>query len=114
MLKRLFRVVLTIVFALILQVNFAVLADSQGLSGEKIFTANCAGCHLNGGNIIRRGKNLKMKALHKYGYDSPEDIAEIVTNGKNNMSAYNDHLDEEQIKQVAEYVWQQAENNWRS
>ena len=35
-------------------------------NGAKIFKANCAGCHVNGGNIIRRGKNLKLRALKRY------------------------------------------------
>ncbi|NBQ36890.1 MAG: cytochrome C6, partial [Synechococcus sp.] len=31
--------------------------------GAALFEAHCVGCHLNGGNIIRRGKTLKLKAL---------------------------------------------------
>lgn len=58
-------------------------------NGAKVFEVNCAGCHINGGNIVRRGKNLKMKALKKNGMDSIEAIASIVTNGKNNMSGSN-------------------------
>ena len=69
--------------------------------GAKIFETQCAGCHINGGNIIRRGKNLKQKALKKYGMDSPEAIANIVTNGKGNMSAYKDRLTTEQIQAVS-------------
>ncbi len=36
---------------------------------------------------IRRGKTLKQKALKKYDMDSEDAIANIVANGKNNMSA---------------------------
>jgi cytochrome c6 len=82
-------------------------------NGVKIFEANCAGCHINGGNIIRRGKNLKMKALKKYNMDSQEAIASIVTKGKNNMSAYKDRLTDQEIQDVANYVLDQAEKNWR-
>lgn len=80
---------------------------------KKIFELNCAGCHPNGNNIIRRGKNLKLKALHRNGYDSVEAITQIVSNGKNNMSAFSNRLSEREIKEVAEYVLQQAENNWK-
>lgn len=45
--------------------------------------------------------------------DSIEAIASIVTNGKNNMSAYKDRLTEQQIQDVATYVLEQAEKNWR-
>ena len=114
MLQRFWFFVLTIVLTFILQINSVVLAESQPTLGEEIFTVNCAGCHSKGGNIIRRGKNLKMKALHKYGFDTTETIATIVANGKNNMSAYGDRLTESEIQTVAQYVLEQAENNWRS
>jgi cytochrome c6 len=81
--------------------------------GEEIFSINCAGCHPNGSNIIRRNKNLRLKTLQKNGYDSVEAIANMVSNGKNNMSAYKDRLTENEINQVAKYVFQQAENNWQ-
>jgi cytochrome c6 len=87
------------------------LADTA--DAAKIFEANCAGCHINGGNILRRGKNLKTKALKKYNMDSVEAISNIVTYGKNNMSAYKDRLSESEIQAVSIYVFKQAENNWR-
>jgi cytochrome c6 len=62
----------------------ALAADAP--DGAKIFNVQCAGCHVNGGNIVRRGKNMKQKALKKYGMNSLEAIANIVTNGKGNMS----------------------------
>jgi cytochrome c6 len=81
-------------------------------NGTQIFSVHCAGCHINGGNIIRRGKNLKKQALKKYGMDSIEAVKSIVTNGKNNMSAYKDRLSEQEIQDVAAYVLEQAERNW--
>ncbi|WP_138505575.1 cytochrome c6 PetJ [Nostoc sp. PA-18-2419] len=83
------------------------------VNGEQIFSIHCAGCHINGGNIVRRGKNLKKPALHKYGMDSIEAVSSIVTNGKSNMSAYKDRLSEQQIQDVAAYVIEQAEKGWR-
>lgn len=82
-------------------------------NGAKIFDIQCAGCHENGGNIIRRGKTLKKKALKKYNMDSLEAITSIVTNGKSNMSAYKDRLTTEEIENVAAYVLEQAEKDWR-
>jgi cytochrome c6 len=81
--------------------------------GAEIFSIHCAGCHINGGNIIRRGKNLKKPALEKYGMNTIEAVTSIVTNGKNNMSAYQDRLTPEEIQAVASYVLQQAETGWR-
>ncbi|MEA5618455.1 c-type cytochrome [Cronbergia sp. UHCC 0137] len=81
--------------------------------GAKVFNENCAGCHINGSNIIRRGKNLKKNALKRYGMDSLEAITAIVNNGKNNMSAYKDKLSIQEIENVAAYVLEQAEKDWR-
>ncbi len=82
-------------------------------NGEKVFNVYCAGCHINGSNIIRRGKNLKKRALEKNKVDSLEVIMNLVTNGKNNMSAYQDKLTPEQIENVAAYVLEQAEKDWK-
>lgn len=114
MFKKSLMLVLTIFFSFFIQSHLIAQADSTGISGKQVFEVHCAGCHVNGGNIIRRGKNLKMKALQKYGYDSVDTIASIIINGKNNMSAFSDRLNETEIQNVAKYVFQQAENNWKS
>ena len=81
--------------------------------GAEVFKANCAGCHAKGGNIVRRGKNLRLRALHKNKVDTEEAIALLVRNGKNNMSAYGDKLSTEEIADVAAYVLQRAEEKWK-
>ncbi|MGC1199445.1 MAG: c-type cytochrome [Geitlerinemataceae cyanobacterium] len=83
-------------------------------NGERVFDLQCAGCHANGGNIIRRGKNLKQKALKRNGFDSVETIADLVRNGKNNMSAYKDRLTEAEIADVSAYVLDRAAAGWKS
>ena len=81
--------------------------------GAQIFAQNCASCHANGGNIIRRGKNLKKRALKWHKKDSVEAISALVKRGKYAMPAYADRMKENQIEAVAAYVLQQAENNWQ-
>ena len=81
-------------------------------SGGEIFTANCAGCHAKGGNIIRRGKNLKTKALKRNGVDSQEAVVSLVTGGKGIMPAYRDRLTAEEIAAVSHYVLEQAATDW--
>ena len=98
-----------IAIALIL-VNPDPAAASNG--GDEIFTANCAGCHAKGGNIIRRGKNLKAKALKRNGVDSEEAIVSLVTGGKGIMPAYRDRLTTEEIAAVSHYVIEQAATDW--
>jgi cytochrome c6 len=82
-------------------------------SGAKLFEAQCAGCHAGGGNIIRRGKNLKLKTLQKNKIDTLEAIAALVTQGKGNMSAYADRITPEEIQTVSAYVLSQASSNWK-
>jgi cytochrome c6 len=83
------------------------------VNGAQVFQAHCEGCHINGGNIIRRGKTLKLSALNRNGMDSPEAIAAIVTNGKNNMSAFRDRLTDQQIQDVTAYVLDRANADWK-
>jgi cytochrome c6 len=110
------RKVLTFVivtFVLLISTFTLSASAADTANGEQIFSVQCAGCHINGSNIIRRGKNLKKQALKKYGMDSIEAVTSIVTNGKNNMSAYKERLTEQQIQDVAAYVLEQAEKDWR-
>jgi cytochrome c6 len=82
-------------------------------NGAQIFAQNCAACHANGGNIIRRGKNLKKRALQRHQKDSIEAISLLVKEGKYAMPAYADRLSEAEITAVAAYVLAQAENDWK-
>lgn len=79
-----------------------------------LFEMHCSGCHINGGNIIRRGKNLKQKTLERNGYGTVEAIAQLVTQGKGNMPAFIDRMTTSEIQAVAQYVLDQAANNWKS
>jgi cytochrome c6 len=89
----------------------AIAAETQG--APQLFEAQCAGCHAGGGNIIRRGKNLKLKALVKNHVDTEETIAALITKGKGNMSAYADRLTPEEISTLAAYVLDQAQHDWK-
>ena len=80
--------------------------------GENLFKHNCAGCHINGGNIIRRSKNLKIASLKRNGIDNPEAIAEIARQGVGIMSGYEDELGDNGDQIVANWVWEQAQKAW--
>ncbi|NJR40286.1 MAG: c-type cytochrome [Leptolyngbyaceae cyanobacterium CSU_1_4] len=116
-------IALTLLLALLLSVEPALASsdlprvgssDHVGLTGAVLFEKNCAGCHIKGGNIVRRGKNLKLKTLQKNGVDSVEAIAQLVTQGKGLMSAYGDRLSAEEIVAVALYVAEQAQQDWQN
>lgn len=82
------------------------------LDGAKLFDNNCAGCHVRGGNIIRRGKTLKLAALERQGLASPEAIARVAAAGIGQMSGYGAALGEGGPEAVAAWVWQQAQDGW--
>lgn len=114
MFKKTITIIFLALFVLLINITSPILADTDTnfASGAAVFKANCAGCHARGGNIVRRGKNLKLKALHKNKVDTQDAIALLVTNGKNNMSAYGDKLSSQEIADVATYVLQRSEENW--
>jgi len=101
------RLLLAVVLLLGLSLPQPAWAD-----GAQLFELHCAGCHLNGGNIIRRGKTLKLAALERHGVDDPDAIAAIAREGIGQMSGYADLLGEGGDRLVAEWIWQQAQNAW--
>jgi cytochrome c6 len=103
--------VIILLIVLTFTFSFPALAADMA-NGTKIFSVHCVGCHVNGGNIIRRGKTLKLKALKRNGMDSLEAIETLVANGKNNMSAFKDRLNTKEIEDVSAYVLEQADKNW--
>lgn len=82
-------------------------------NGAQIFAVHCAGCHVNGGNIIRWNKTLKLRSLEWNKVNTMEAIATLVANGKANMSAYKDRLSQAEIEDVSAYVLEQASKGWR-
>ncbi len=81
-------------------------------TGAELFANHCAGCHIHGGNIIRRNKTLRLAALQRNGIAGPEAIAAIATAGLGQMSGYGAVLGEQGAQAVSDYVWQQAQLDW--
>lgn len=81
--------------------------------GSKVFTANCAACHIGGNNVILAEKNLSKDALAKYAMDSIAAIKTQVTGGKNAMPAFGDNLTSAEIEAVARYVLTQSQQDWK-
>ncbi|MFZ0408146.1 MAG: c-type cytochrome [Cyanobium sp.] len=82
--------------------------------GQELFSAHCAGCHVGGGNIQRRGRTLKMAALERQQLASPEAIARVAADGIGQMSGYARFLGEDGAEAVAQWVWSQAQADWPS
>ena len=81
-------------------------------SGKVLFRNHCAGCHINGGNIIRRSKNLKIASLKKNGIHDPESIAKIARQGVGIMDGYKEQLGDNGDQIVANWIWEQAQKAW--
>jgi cytochrome c6 len=82
--------------------------------GAQLFEAHCVGCHLGGGNIIRRGRTLKLQALQRNGLDSAAAIAQVAAQGRGQMSGYREALGGDGgAEDVAAWVWQQALLGWK-
>eukprot|EP01038_Epipyxis_sp_PR26KG_P004844 gene4844-6791_t len=81
-------------------------------AGSLVFAGNCAACHAGGNNVIQNEKTLRKEALTQYleGGLKPESIVTQVTNGKNAMPAFGGRLDDDEIQNVAAYVFDQATN----
>ena len=89
----------------------ALAADAA--NGAKLFSANCAACHIGGGNVVMGMKTLKKDALEKYGMNSLEAITAQITKGKSAMPAFLGRLKPEQIDDIAAYVFEQSEKDWK-
>ncbi|MBE9095175.1 cytochrome c6 PetJ [Tychonema sp. LEGE 07203] len=82
-------------------------------NGAKLFSANCSACHIGGGNVIMSMKTLKKDALEKYGMNSLEAVTAQITKGKSAMPAFLGRLKPEQIDDIAAYVLEQSEKDWK-
>ncbi|WP_346292655.1 cytochrome c6 PetJ [Sphaerothrix gracilis] len=91
---------------------FVAPAAADIAEGARVFSANCAACHMGGGNVVNAAKTLKQSDLDQYEMASLDAITYQVTNGKNAMPAFKGRLTADQIASVAEYVLDQAEKGW--
>jgi len=80
--------------------------------GAALFAQHCAGCHLNGGNVIRRGKTLKLAALRRAGLEGPEAVARVAALGQGQMGGYAEALGTDGAEAVGAWVWSQALADW--
>ncbi len=82
-------------------------------AGKVVFNNNCAACHGGGGNSVIADRTLQKEAIEKYleGGFKVEAIIYQVENGKGAMPAWVGRLDEEEIVNVANYVYSVASKN---
>ena len=107
--KTFFFVSLFVIFSFSLPKELVALETD---SGKYLFKNHCAGCHFNGGNIIRRSKNLKISSLKHNGIDNPGAIAKIARQGIGIMDGYEEQLGDDGDQIVANWILEQAQKAW--
>ncbi|EIE23706.1 cytochrome c6, partial [Coccomyxa subellipsoidea C-169] len=80
-------------------------------AGEEVFSNNCAACHTGGANVVQAEKTLQKDALVAHWCFADMLLSAQVTNGKNAMPAWAGRLSEDEIQDVAAYVYDQASND---
>ncbi|MBD2293251.1 c-type cytochrome [Anabaena sphaerica FACHB-251] len=113
----LLKILLAIALFLLFNFKFIDQALAAEIStGSVIFNANCASCHIGGANILVEHKTLQKSALSKYleNYDTDpiQTIINQVQKGKSAMPAFKNKLSEQEILEVAAYVFQKSETGW--
>ncbi|RUR86948.1 cytochrome c6 PetJ [Chlorogloeopsis fritschii PCC 9212] len=113
---KIFLFILFLAIALFSFIFIDPVLAAETSKAAKIFNSNCASCHIGGGNILISEKTLKKEALQKYleNYElnSIAAIVHQVQNGKGAMPAFKSKLNEQEINEVAAYVFQKAEQGW--
>lgn len=110
--KKVLSIVLLAITVITLGFGRPALAGDPA-EGAKVFSANCAACHMGGNNVVNASKTLKKATLAEYKMDSVDAITNQVKNGKNAMPAFGGRLSPTQIDNVAAYVLDQAEKGWK-
>jgi cytochrome c6 len=105
--------------------NPPALATTSG-TGSELFHASCVGCHAGGGNVVpfsgEKG-TLKLSALKKYDSATIDSMSKLILKGRNGMPAFGEftsskggtipaRYSEEQVKDIAQFVLDQAEAGW--
>lgn len=100
------------IVGLLLVANPVFAETLPDIDGATLFEVQCAGCHPQGGNIIRRRQTLKLKSLERDGYDTIAPLSDLVAVGIKNMPGFADKLNARQIETVSQFVLEEAQRDW--
>jgi cytochrome c6 len=82
-------------------------SDTLAETGAEIYKAKCSACHAaSGAGDTMLGKNMKLRALGSPDVQrqSDQELANIISRGKNRMPAYDRKLSRDQIAAVVQYI----------
>jgi mono/diheme cytochrome c family protein len=92
-------------FALMALALFSINALAE--TGAEIYKAKCSPCHAaSGAGDTMLGKNMKLRALGSPDVQkqSDQELATIISRGKNRMPAYERGLTKDQVAAVVRYI----------
>ncbi|MGA7648090.1 MAG: cytochrome c [Terriglobales bacterium] len=96
------------VLALLALIALALLSTyTLAETGAEIYKARCSACHAaSGAGDTMLGKNMKLRALGSPDVQkqSDQELATIISRGKNRMPAYDRKLSKDQIAAVVKYI----------
>jgi cytochrome c553 len=79
--------------------NSSIIVSNETVSGEEIYTSNCANCHGPQGDLMLAGApNLQKSML------AQNELVNQISNGKGAMPAFTGNLTPQQIDAVAAYI----------
>ncbi|GLI67392.1 hypothetical protein VaNZ11_011576 [Volvox africanus] len=91
-----------------------------------LFNNKCAGCHMNGGNVLAVGATLFPEDLRRNGVDSSEALYKIIYGGKGKMPGFGKdcapkgactfgpRLSDDEVAGLAALVQERAATGWKS
>ena len=98
---------------------------SWAATAAETFAAKCAGCHMQGGNVLAAGATLFPADLERNGRATPEAVYEIVYGGKGKMPGFGagcapkgactfgPRLSDAEVREQAAYVLERAGAGWK-
>lgn len=109
--KFLFSLFVSFYAVLVVFTNLVFSEEVDLDAGEQVFSQNCVSCHAGGNNLVNPAKTLSLTDLHDNSKDSVEAIIKQVTYGASGMPVFSERLSEEEITNVANFVFNQAKTN---
>ena len=102
-----------------------VLAGEDLEAAAQVFSNSCAGCHAEGGNVMRHDARLVLDDLEKNGISSSEGLYDVIYSGRRSMPGFGQEctpnlqctfgprLGDDAIRSLAQFVWQRANQGWK-
>jgi len=104
---------LSCLILLLLFVSMALGAEDKAKAAYK---TNCVSCHGSDGGGTPLGKSMQAADLRSPQVQSKSDteLAQVITEGKNNMPAFKNTLNPEQVQGMVKYIRELGKNGQSS